>query len=87
MTARSCLNLFIQWIIEDNFAADRPALERVGVMFVKNVEPYEEAKVRILNATHAFCAWAGTLIGKTYIHEDIATHVIKKWHGITLLTT
>nr|WP_255417660.1 mannitol dehydrogenase family protein [Raoultella sp. BIGb0399] len=78
---------FIQWIIEDNFAADRPALERVGVMFVKNVEPYEEAKVRILNATHAFCAWAGTLIGKTYIHEDIATHVIKKWHGITLLTT
>jgi mannitol-1-phosphate/altronate dehydrogenase len=33
------------------------------------MHPYEEAKIRILNATHNCIAWAGTLAGHTYIHE------------------
>jgi D-arabinitol 4-dehydrogenase len=60
---------FIQWVIEDNFVAGRPAWERVGVEMVASVQPYEEAKIRILNATHSCIAWAGTLAGMTYIHE------------------
>ena len=42
---------FIQWVIEDNFIAGRPDWERVGVQMVDSVAPYEEAKIRILNAT------------------------------------
>lgn len=60
---------FIQWVIEDNFIAGRPAWETVGVEMVKSVAPYEEAKIRLLNATHSCIAWAGTLAGFTYIHE------------------
>jgi D-arabinitol 4-dehydrogenase len=60
---------FIQWVIEDNFIAGRPAWEHVGVEMVKSVAPYEEAKIRLLNATHSCIAWAGTLVGYTYIHE------------------
>ena len=60
---------FIQWIIEDNFANGRPAFERVGVEMVTDVAAYEEAKIRLLNATHSCIAWAGTLLGMTYIHE------------------
>jgi D-arabinitol 4-dehydrogenase len=60
---------FIQWVIEDRFVAGRPAWEKVGVEMVDSVQPYEEAKIRILNATHSCIAWAGTLAGKTYIHE------------------
>jgi mannitol 2-dehydrogenase len=30
---------FRQWVLEDNFPAGRPALERVGVQFVKDVAP------------------------------------------------
>jgi D-arabinitol 4-dehydrogenase len=60
---------FIQWVIEDRFAAGRPAWEKVGVEMVASVQPYEEAKIRVLNATHSCIAWAGTLVGKTYIHE------------------
>ena len=63
---------FCQWVIEDRFAAGRPALERVGVQFVGDVAPYEEAKIRILNATHSAIAWAGTLKGYTFIHEGAA---------------
>ncbi len=61
---------FIQWVIEDDFIAGRPALEKVGVELVESVLPWEEAKIRILNATHAAIAWAGTLIGLNYIDES-----------------
>ncbi len=61
---------FIQWVIEDDFIAGRPALESVGVEMVDSVLPWEEAKIRILNATHSGIAWAGTLVGYDYIDES-----------------
>ena len=57
---------YIQWVIEDNFIAGRPPWELVGAEMVKDVQPYEEAKIRILNATHSCIAWAGTLLGLKY---------------------
>ena len=60
---------FIQWVVEDHFIAGRPAWEKVDVEMVQDVMPYEEAKIRLLNATHSCIAWAGTLRGYTYIHE------------------
>ena len=60
---------FIPWVVEENFIAGRPAWEKVGVEMVDSVTPYEEAKIRILNASHSCIAWAGTLRGYTYIHE------------------
>jgi D-arabinitol 4-dehydrogenase len=60
---------FIQWVIEDRFCVGRPAWETVGVEMVDSVAPYEEAKIRILNASHSCIAWAGTLAGMLYIHE------------------
>ena len=60
---------FIQWVIEDEFIAGRPAWERAGAALVHSVLPYEEAKIRLLNATHALIAWAGTLRGYQFIHE------------------
>ncbi len=70
---------FIQWVIEDRFAAGRPAWERAGVEMVTSVQPYEEAKIRILNATHSCIAWAGTLVGKTCIHEGTHDAQIRAW--------
>lgn len=68
---------FIQWVIEDRFAAGRPAWEKVGVEMVDSVQPYEEAKIRILNATHSCIAWAGTLRGMNFIHEGTHDPVIR----------
>jgi D-arabinitol 4-dehydrogenase len=70
---------FIQWVIEDNFIAGRPAWEKVGVEMVKSVAPYEEAKIRLLNATHSCIAWAGTLVGYTYIHEGSLDKEIRQF--------
>jgi D-arabinitol 4-dehydrogenase len=69
---------FIQWVIEDHFVAGRPAWEKVGAEMVQSVKAYEEAKIRLLNATHSCIAWAGTLVGYTYIHEGTLDPVIRK---------
>jgi D-arabinitol 4-dehydrogenase len=69
---------FIQWVIEDDFAAGRPDWGRVGVELVESVQPYEEAKIRILNATHSCIAWAGTLAGLGFIHEGTHHAAIRK---------
>ena len=68
----------IQWVIEDNFIAGRPAWETVGVEMVKSVDAFEEAKIRLLNATHSCIAWAGTLINYQYIHEGTQNPVIRR---------
>lgn len=70
---------FIQWVIEDNFCNGRPAWESVGVQMVESVAPFEEAKIRILNASHSCIAWAGTLIGYQFIHEGTHNAVIRQF--------
>ena len=69
---------FIQWVIEDRFIAGRPAWEQVGVEMVDSVDAYEEAKIRLLNATHSCIAWAGTLVNYLYIHEGTQDPVIRR---------
>jgi D-arabinitol 4-dehydrogenase len=70
---------FIQWVVEENFIAGRPAWETVGVEMVQSVAAYEEAKIRLLNATHSCIAWAGTLVGYQYIHEGTHDPVIRQF--------
>ncbi len=70
---------FIQWVIEDRFCNGRPAWERVGVQLVDSVAPYEEAKIRLLNATHSCIAWAGTLAGYEFIHEGTRDAEIRQF--------
>jgi mannitol 2-dehydrogenase len=61
---------FIQWVMEDKFVnGERPALEKVGVQFVENVEPYELAKLRVLNGGHASLCYPAALLGIEYVHE------------------
>ncbi len=69
---------FIQWVIEDKFIAGRPAWDAVGVEMVDSVDAYEEAKIRLLNATHSCIAWAGTLVNYLYIHEGTQDPVIRR---------
>jgi mannitol-1-phosphate/altronate dehydrogenase len=63
---------FTQWVIEDRFAAGRPAWEAVGAQFVPDVAPYELMKLRLLNGSHLAVAALGRLMGCTYVHEAMA---------------
>jgi mannitol 2-dehydrogenase len=62
---------FIQWVVEDNFIAGRPALETVGVQFTKDVSPYETTKLRLLNGSHLMMGFIGFLAGYTRVDNAI----------------
>ncbi|ASJ72354.1 mannitol dehydrogenase family protein [Granulosicoccus antarcticus] len=68
---------YIQWVLEDDFVAGRPALERAGVQIVPDVAPYEAMKIRILNGGHAVLAYPAGLLGIEYAHEAMQNELIK----------
>ena len=59
---------FIQWVIEEKFSASFPDVsELTNVDITKNVIPYEETKIRVLNGGHSCLAYLGALMGlKTF---------------------
>lgn len=63
---------FCQWVLEDRFAGPMPDLARAGVEVVANVEPYEEAKIRILNGGHTGLCYLGALAGYETFDQAMA---------------
>jgi D-arabinitol 4-dehydrogenase len=70
---------FIQWVVEDNFVGEKPALDLVGVQFVDKVDPFEEAKIRILNAGHTCVTYQAALKGLTYFDEAMRDDELKQY--------
>jgi fructuronate reductase len=60
---------FRQWVIEDAFAAGRPAWEAAGAELVDDVAPFEAMKLRLLNGSHSALAYLGYLGGHAFIYE------------------
>jgi len=59
---------FSQWVIEDDFSTGRPDWEKFGVEMVRDVRPFEEMKLRLLNGAHSSIAYLGLLAG----HDTVA---------------
>jgi mannitol 2-dehydrogenase len=68
---------FRQWVLEDNFPAGRPALEKVGVQFVPDVAPFEHMKIRILNGGHATIAYPAALMDIHFVHEAMENKLVR----------
>lgn len=74
---------FTQWVIEDHFPTGRPAFEKVGGQLVKDVEPFELMKLRMLNGSHSTMAYLGYLGGYQYIAEVMGDAAyVKLIHGL-----
>jgi len=63
---------FTQWVIEDWFAGERPDFAALGVQLTDAVEPWEDAKLRLLNGAHSATAYLGALSGYEHVHEAVA---------------
>lgn len=63
---------FTQWVIEDWFAGERPDFAALGVQLTDAVEPWEDAKLRLLNGSHSAIAYLGALSGYEHVHEAVA---------------
>jgi fructuronate reductase len=68
---------FRQWVIEDDFVGGtRPDLARAGVQMVRDVTPFEEMKLRMLNGTHSALAYVGYLAGFETVADAAANPVM-----------
>lgn len=67
---------FRQWIIEDAFAGPRPRWEAGGAQFVRDVAPFELAKLRLLNGSHSTLAYIGLQLGLCHVHQAVAEPVL-----------
>lgn len=63
---------FTQWVIEDDFAVERPRWETGGAQFTRDVAPFETAKLRMLNGAHSALAYLGLARGHEFVHQAIA---------------
>lgn len=68
---------YLQWVLEDDFVAGRPAFERAGVQIVPDVAPYEMMKIRILNGGHAVLAYPSGLLDIEYAHEAMQNELVR----------
>ena len=70
---------FLQWVVEDNFPAGRPQWERFGVEMVRDVAPFEEMKLRLLNGSHSSIAYLGLLMGKPTVSDAFSDPLIRRF--------
>lgn len=70
---------FTMWVIEHDFAGERPAWDAVGAILTDadGVHAYEMVKLRLLNATNSMLAYLGALTGRTYQAEAAADPAIR----------
>ena len=60
------------WVIENRFAAARPAWEDSGAQVVADIAPFETMKLRLLNGCHSTLAYLGFLSGHEFIWQASA---------------
>jgi mannitol 2-dehydrogenase len=70
---------FRQWVIEDAFAAGRPAWEDDGALITDRVHEWELYKLRMLNAGHSCLAYLCALAGITYVDEAVTTPPVRRF--------
>jgi mannitol-1-phosphate/altronate dehydrogenase len=69
---------YVQWVVEDAFGGCRPAWEVAGgVQFVKDVQPYELMKLRLLNSSHSALAYVGYLSGHRLVHDAMDDPLVR----------
>jgi mannitol 2-dehydrogenase len=68
---------FRQWVMEDDFAGERPAWEDVGALFTDRIHDWEQYKLRMLNAGHSSIAYLAALAGITYVHEAMTVPTLR----------
>ena len=68
---------FTMWVLEDDFAAGRPAWEQAGAIMSDEVHAYELVKLRLLNGSHSLIAYLGILDGQAGIADAWAQDFVR----------
>lgn len=69
---------WLQWVIEDQFNAGRPAFEKAGAEITDNIHLYEAMKVGLLNGSHLAMCHLGILLGHERVDQAASDPGIQK---------
>lgn len=70
---------FSEWVLEGEFAGERPRWEDQGANFVDNIRPFEHRKLWLLNGSHSLMAYAGPILGVETVGDAIVHPVLRGW--------
>ncbi len=68
---------FRQWVIENRFAGPVPAWSSVGAQVVDDAAPWEQLKLRMLNAAHSTLAYLGLRLGYRSIADAVGDPALR----------
>ncbi|MCW2811965.1 MAG: putative mannitol dehydrogenase, partial [Friedmanniella sp.] len=70
---------FHEWVVAGAFPAGRPGWEHAGATLVRDVTPFEQRKLWLLNGAHSLLAYAGSVRGHATIDEAVADPACREW--------
>ena len=63
------------WYIQSDNVVLKKILNNKNIIFVNNINFYENIKLKILNGAHSSLAYIGILLGHTHVHEAMADKI------------
>jgi mannitol 2-dehydrogenase len=72
-----CAEDFRQWVLEDDFKTQVPDYASAGAQLVKDAEPYEMMKMRLLNGSHSALSYPAYLVGYRKVDEAMKDPLIR----------
>jgi len=63
---------YLDWVVEDRFAAGRPDWHLAGARCVSDASAWEQLKLRVVNGSHSALAYLGAMAGRRTVDEAVA---------------
>ena len=70
---------YLEWVVEDQFAAGRPDWGAGGARFVAEAAPFETLKLRTVNGAHSALAYLSVMAGWATVDEAMAQPALKAY--------
>lgn len=75
---------YLEWVVEDDFAAGRPDWTLGGARFVADAAPFETLKLRTVNGAHSALAYLAVMAGWATVDQAMAQPALQRYLGALL---
>ena len=70
---------YLEWVLEDSFAAGRPDWRAGGARFVAGAAPFETLKLRNVNGAHSALAYLSVMAGWDTVDQALAQPALRRY--------
>jgi fructuronate reductase len=70
---------YLEWVVEDRFAAGRPDWPAGGARFVAEAAPFETLKLRTVNGAHSALAYLSVMAGWATVDQAMAQPALRAY--------